>query len=65
MNYLSPPPIIKKPNSANMKWKIAKKMIKIGPQKNEDSSMKSMFKDLGKKGRLSDVISVLGKVSEL
>ena len=63
---LVPPQMeFKKPSTASMKWKIAKSMLKLGPTGQENSSMKNMFKDLGKKGRLSDVISVLGNIASL
>ncbi|CAI2365299.1 unnamed protein product [Moneuplotes crassus] len=55
----SPSLSTKKSTKAKMKWQIAKNMLKFEGKNEEDDSMKSMFKDLGKKGKLSDVISVL------
>lgn len=60
--YLSPN--VPRRLNTDSKWKVARDLIK-SQTVDEDNSMKSMFKDLGKKGRLLDVISVLGNLLNL
>ena len=54
------PSSLQKKGSQN-KWLISKNLLNISPR-NEDPSMVSMFKNLSKKGRLSDVIKFIGNI---